>query len=218
MELIYCAILIFSFILMVFVLDLLQRYDIAQGEVTRKIGHFILGGILITMPFLFNDMVFPIVTCSIISFIIYTSSRMNKLACADCVERVTYGTFLFPIGVLATYILAQIFDKFDLFFPSIIILTISDIVAALVGKIALNLRDSWLYNLDNVLFVKFHKSISGSLAFLVSTMIILLCFIDNIFYILFIGIMITIIEFISTKGLDNITIPIGTFILLNLIF
>lgn len=214
MEIIYCTILILSFILMVISLEYIQVKGIANGEFTRKLGHLILGIILIIMPFLFDQIIYACIVCIIISLIIIICSRNNKLSCADNVDRITYGTFLFPIGVLLTYIIAYIQHNFVFYYPAITILIVSDIVASFVGKIALSSEKYYLYKINRKCFDIFHKTLSGSLSFLICTIIILLCygFID--LPILVTAIIITSIEFVSSRGVDNVTIPLITYILL----
>lgn len=214
MEIIYCIILILLFILMVLSLEYLQVKGIANGEITRKLGHLILGIILIIMPILFEQIYYACIVCVIISLIIFICSKNNRLSCADNVERITYGTFLFPIGVLLTYIISYTQHDFTHFYPAITVLIVSDIVASFVGKMALSSERCFLYSIDSKCFDIFHKTLSGSMSFLICTIIILLCFGFIGTSMVLAAIIITLIEFISTKGTDNVTIPIITYILL----
>lgn len=217
MNLIYSLTLISAFLLMVFTLNLLQKYNLAEGETTRKIGHVVLGAILIVMPNLFCDLFFPVFTTLSITFIIYIASKNNRLACADNVDRHTYGTILFPIGVLITYLFAYLFHRFDLFYISVLILSLSDLAAALMGKLSLKIQCSPFYNINVNCYYKFKKTLSGSIVFMAVTILILTCFRCSILAIIFVSILITILEFIAQKGMDNIYIPVISFMLLYII-
>lgn len=217
MELLYLLTLLSLFILMVICLEFLQKKKIAQGETTRKMGHLILGCILIMQPCIFSNIAFPIILSLIISIIIYISSIKNKLSCADNVTRKTHGTYLYPIGILITLLFSYIINRVDLFYQASLILIISDIASAIIGKYSMNKKLKYGHKINNKIFTLFHKTIYGSIAFFVFTAIILTLFYsDNIVLILSVSLLVTIVEFVSTKGFDNLTIPISALAFLYL--
>lgn len=194
---------------MVLFLDYLQKKKIVQGEVTRKMGHFILGCILIVQPSVFTNMTFPTILCLTISTIIYLSSKKNKLACADNVERKSHGTYLYPIGVLLTLLTAYALENIYLFYPSIIILMISDIASAFIGSYCMKIKYKYGYKINRKVLNVFNKTIYGSIAFFISTFIILVIYYKlNIIPVILVSLLTTAAEFFSTKGYDNFTIPI----------
>lgn len=218
MELLYLFTLLLLFILMVICLEFIQKKKNVQGETTRKMGHFILGCILIMQPYVFSHIVFPIILSIIISIIIYIFSITNNLSCADNVTRKTHGTYLYPIGLLITLLFSYKINRIDLFYQASLILIISDIASAIIGKYSINNKLKYGYKINNKIFALFHKTLYGSLTFFVFTAIILTVFyIDNIALVLSVSLLVTIVEFISTKGLDNLTIPISASVFLYLL-
>ncbi len=211
MQIVYSCLIIILFGIMVLSLQFLQQKNIADGEVTRKIGHFILGVIFLPIPIVFKDVAYPITTCLIISIIIYLMSKKNRLQCADNIKRASHGTYFFPIGVACTIFISNSLDKTYLFYPSILVLTISDIAAAFIGQKLLTINVEILDHWNKSLILRFSKSLYGSIAFLFATFLILeLYFTDaTIIDIIVASVITTFVEFVSRKGSDNITIPLS---------
>ena len=109
------------------------------------------------------------------------------------------GAFWCFLGILIT---VQIFPK-EIAIPSILILSLSDSFAALIGI---------KYGKIKILT----KTLEGCIAFLVITIIIITIFSDlNYFYIIPISILLTLIELISNRFYnDNIIIPLASGLLL----
>ena len=213
MQIIFFFVLLSCFLSMVVFLEYLQKRNIAKGEITRKMGHFILGCIFMLLPLVFQNTLYSIILCVSISLIIYISSRNNKLPCADNVARKTHGTYLYPIGVLITLLISSYYNRIDLFYPSIIILMFSDIFAAFIGSYCLK-KHFLFYRINSVLMDRFNKTLYGSCAFFLCTFFILILFfsLDNITALFIIALLITLVEFFSSKGYDNLTIPISSII------
>ena len=114
------------------------------------------------------------------------------------------GATYYLLGCLIT---VYFFTDTSIIISSLLIMSISDSFAALIG---VRYGITKIYN---------NKSLEGSFAFLVSTFIILLIFFDiNIFLLLFISVIITLVELFSFYRLnDNLTIPISAALLLQYI-
>jgi dolichol kinase len=98
---------------------------------------------------------------------------------------------------------------FTFFIFGMLVLTISDAVAALVGKLWAKKK-----------ILSSEKTYLGSFAFLISTIILLLVIIgfNNLNLIILISIILTLLEFILIYGIDNIFLPIVASYLLYFIF
>ena len=108
--------------------------------------------------------------------------------------------------LLGCLIVVYFFDDLDIIMASLLIMSISDSFAALVG---VKFGKTKIYG---------NKSLEGSFAFFISTIIILYIFINNLtsFEFLIISILITFVELLSFYRInDNLTIPVFSAILLK---
>ena len=113
-------------------------------------------------------------------------------------ERKTYGEVLYPIGILFALLISNGDPR--IMVPSILVLTIADPAAELVGR----------------RYSKSRKTIMGSLAFFLCTLCILLTTLIvtqqfsgiNLLSILVITFLATLGEWVSSYGTDNVTIPL----------
>lgn len=205
------------FLLLFLITELLHRKLKVHAEITRKIVHVTTGIITLLFPFMIGNHWFVLLLCSAFLFILITSLKWNLLPSINGVQRSTVGSILFPITVYFCYLLAEKAGNFTLYFIPILILAISDPLAAFVGK-----RWPW----KKFESFKQTKTISGSLAFLISATIISLVLFNFFFETSIIrGIIPAIIvafsaafaEGISHGGYDNISIP-GSVVIVLLIF
>ena len=214
-------VLLVLFIGMVLFLNLLDKKKIAGGEITRKMGHLILGGILLLLP-CFEMILYPILLCFTIAGIIFLSSKSSKLPCADSVQRKTHGTYLYPIGILLCFCISKLLVVENLFYISILILIFSDVFSAMVGQISVKKQWTFLFNGTNKkIYRVFNKTIYGSMAFLFSTLIILFLYFGHdisIMNIVVLSMLITLSEMVSTRGFDNVVIPVVSILLLYAVY
>ena len=199
----------------------LQKQRILNDEGARKFIHIgVSNWYLIAMLF-FDDVWFAIIPP--ITFIIlnYISYKQNLFKAMERNGRGNLGTVYFPISLLiVTYIsfnntLGFQDPKAMQYFGAlaILILGYGDGFAAVFGKA---LGKKKLYQ---------DKSWIGSMAmfgfsFVVAlTLLIIFSGASQVFFIaLFIAVIATLIELFSPRGLDNLTVPLGVFILYYLIF
>jgi len=113
----------------------------------------------------------------------------------------TGATYLF-IGITITIFL---FSK-NIAIVSIFILTLSDTIAAIVGK---KIGRNKIGN----------KSVEGSIAFFLTTIIIIWSVLElNIYYMLFVSVLITFVEAVPIRINDNLTIPVFSGLLLTILY
>ncbi len=108
--------------------------------------------------------------------------------------------------LLGCLIVVYFFDDLDIIMASLLIMSISDSFAALVG---VKFGKTKIYG---------RKSLEGSFAFFISTIIILYIFINNLtsFEFVIISLLITFVELLSFYKInDNLTIPVFSAILLK---
>ena len=119
----------------------------------------------------------------------------------EVTKDLTGASYLF-MGITITIFL---FSK-NVAIVSILILTISDTVAAIAGK---------KFGRNKI----GNKSVEGSIAFFISTIIIIGSLLKlNIFYVIFVSILITFVEAVPIRINDNLTIPVFSGLLLTILY
>ncbi len=215
------AILAIAFLIVFGAGEMILKFFKVKAEVTRKTVHMSSGLLTMLFPVMLNNQWLVMLLCGSFFLILIISKMMGYLNAIHGVERVTYGSMLFPVAVYICYLVADKMHNWLYFFAPIQIMAISDMLAAIVGQ---------KYKYKPYKIFKYTKTISGSLAFFISAFLIIVLFMllltsgTPLIIIctgLIVSFLVTIIEAISHKGIDNFTIPMGTLILLyaaNIIF
>ncbi len=208
------AALVFCFL----VVRLLEVLASPHPEVLRKLMHVLTGLVAASFPWLF-DQAWPVLllaACSIVALILVRSgvSVIGSLrGVLHGVQRSSWGELLFPIAVALVFVLAQ--GEPLLYSVAILILTLADAVAALIGVYYGQLRFSTLEG---------GKSIEGSLAFFIVAFLCvhipLLLYTDvgrleSLLIGLLMGVIAMMFEAVAWRGLDNLFIPVVSFALLQ---
>jgi len=197
---------IFIFSIFYALLELLKRRSGIKREYTRKIAHIASAILIISLYFFINKMEFIIIT-SIFTIFFAISYSKKFLDSIHMQNYTTFGEIFYPFSLvlLGTFY----FDKPFIIISAIAIMGFADGI-------------SGIYNLQ---YKK--RSFSGSLIFfLISNIVLLLTYTILIkspaplatFKIVFVSIIISIIEYVSHIGTDNLTVPISSAILLSLMF
>jgi phytol kinase len=188
-------------------------------ELTRKLVHVGMGMAVLTLPWIFPA-AWPVVLLGGISAIFLTLMKfVPRLrdgigTILNSVHRPSLGEICFPISVAGLTLFAR-GDKLLYVIP-ILILTLADTIAALVGIVYGKVR----YITSDGL-----KSAEGSIAFFsiafLSVHVPLLLFtsvgrLQSLLIAALIGILSMLIEAICAIGLDNLLIPVGAFAFLRL--
>lgn len=200
---------------------LISRYS-QDNEQLRKLVHVMHGTGVAALALLVPlNVVVGIEVMVLISMLIarYLFSNFGKIAWIKYfgkvynVGRVSYGEFFFPISAIALTFLAESKGEFA---ASILILGVSDALAALVGK---------KFGKGNTYLVFGQKkSLAGSVAFFVSTLLIIWGFCifadvsmtgTSLSLILLTTLIVTVSENLGVYGSDNLLIPLVAVMLLN---
>lgn len=185
-----------------------------NAEHTRKYIHISTGIITLFFPIYIINQWLVYLLCFSFLIILILSKRFDLLKSINNVKRTTHGSILYPISVSISYFVFSQFQKLEFFYLPILILAISDPLAANIGR-------KW--ENKNPKCIKFsvfnnHKTFAGSLAFLLSSAIIssivLYAFninVDLIFFTIIASTSITstFAEAVSNKGFDNLFIPLS---------
>src|SRR5579872_778706 len=190
----------------------------ASPEAVRKLVHIGMGLVALSFPWLFRSAV-PVFVLAAAAIVLLGSLRRFAVLrrhlgdVLDGVERVSYGELYFPAGIALLFWISG--GDPLLYCIPLLILTLADAVAALVGM---------RYGKARYATVDGSKSVEGSLAFFgmafLSTLIPLQLFSDvgraqTLLIALIMGVLIMLLEAIAWRGLDNLTIPVIGMLLLN---
>lgn len=187
-----------------------------EKEITRKYIHIMLSNIwFISMHFFTNFLVAALLPMAfiIINAISYKYNIIKIMEREDKSEG--YGTIYYAISLTILSLVTFYIDNPIIALPGILIMGYGDGLAAVVGK---NIKSKEYKVMGG------KKTIAGSMAmFIVSFLVTLTTFIyigmsGVLLKSLIIALISTVIEAISIKGLDNITVPLLiTLIVANMI-
>jgi phytol kinase len=219
------AIILGAFLLLWIALALFRKLRNPNPEILRKLMHVGMGLVTLLLPALF-DRAWPVVLLASICALALAAAKFWPPlgAVIGGVDRASRGDLYFPISVAILFIAANhtttplLHGRAILFCIPILILTFADAIAALVGI---------SYGAHRYTGIESQKSAEGSLAFFtvafLSTHIPLLLLTDDrqmvrekvLLISLTIGFLVMLLEGIAWRGLDNLLVPLGAFILLN---
>ncbi len=196
----------------------LQRRFSLHPELTRKMVHVGMGLVTLSFPYLFHE-TWPVLILALSSVVLLISVRAYAPVQREFgsvlggVGRASLGEIYFPVAVLTVFWLAD-GDKV-LFLVPVLVLALADATGALIGV---------RYGLARYETDEGWKSWEGSLSFFVvaflSTHIPVLLMTntgraESVLIGLSLALVIMLMEAISWRGLDNLFIPLTTFVLLK---
>jgi phytol kinase len=204
-------------VILLLLLGLCKRFAMSS-ELLRKLAHLGTGLLAMSFPWIFSSLQPVLLVCGFalmllgaVSFIPAVRSRLG--ASLYSVGRSSHGEFYFPIAVPILFWLAR-GDKLLYFIP-LLVLTLADAVAAILGSIYVKLPYEGIGG---------SKSVEGSVAFFtvaffaVHVPLLLssqLSRPQSLLAALDIALVVTLLEAVSWRGLDNLVIPLGVLLLLH---
>jgi len=213
------AIVLACALAMLLLLRLYRKWRGTDGEWTRKLAHIGTGLLSISLPWVFSASVPVFIICGAsialllaIRYLPIVRSRLSGVL--DDVDRESWGEIYFPLSVALLYHFAR--GSKLLYAVPLVVLSLADTVAALTGT---------EYGKHGYTATGATKSMEGSVAFFCvaffSINVALVVFsdagrIETLLICLNIALIVMLLEAIAWRGLDNIFIPLGVFILLRL--
>lgn len=184
----------------------------APAEWTRKFVHVTIGIIVSSFHWIFASNLGVILLAVGMLGFMGVSRKLNWFPAIHGVQRRSYGDLYYILSTVFLFAISH--SQPVLYFISMLTLTVSDALAALVGTSYQRLK----YSVEH-----HYKSFEGSIIFFLSTFLIveipllLLTDTDRLHCILValqIAILATCLEAVCVNGLDNLLVPIGTYYLL----
>jgi phytol kinase len=190
--------------------EILRGIGACSQEATRKFVHLTGGIVSLCFAYVFKSHWTILGLCvSFVSLMVITR-KLGLLQSVHGIKRRSSGDLLHPIAIYLTFCITSYFEKPDFYLISIMVLSVSDALAAIIGV-------SYGFKVYSV--EEDRKSLEGSFVFLLSTFLIvhlgllLLTHVGRmecVLAALLISVVVTCFEAISLGGADNIIIPIGT--------
>ena len=184
-------------------------------EISRKYVHIMLCNIWIIYLLFIDSLLVGCILPAIFVVINTLSYKFKLIKSMEREENDGFGTIYYAISILITVIFSYWFDNPELGAIGILSMGYGDGLAAVIGK---NIK-SPKYKIGNTT-----KSLAGSTTMFIVTFIIsaIVLYIVGAEYFILKGIVMavvaTILEAISIKGLDNITVPSVLMILSYILF
>ena len=181
-----------------------------SAENSRKSVHILMGLTVLIFPYIFHEpwSVWLLAMLSLSLFYAlrhYKRVRENLGDALYRIERKSYGEIYYTLAIALSFTLAP---NQESYMAAILTLTFSDALASLVGV---------RYGHYLVSLMGNKKSLEGSSAFFFTTLLILFFITQDIPLALTLALLLTLIELLSVKGIDNILIPLATLGLLTLL-
>lgn len=218
-DVVVMLVILLAALVMLLTLRLWHEHAKVKGEWTRKLAHIGTGAMAISFPWIFSGRLPVFIVCGasialLLAMRYIPFIRAHLSGALDDVARKSWGELYFPFSVALLFQFAH-GDKILYAIP-LLVLTIADTVAALTGA---------EYGKHGFATTEANKSIEGSVAFFCaaffSVNVVLVVFsnvgrVETLLISLDIGVIVMLLEAIAWRGLDNIFIPFGVFILLRL--
>jgi phytol kinase len=201
-----------ALLVVILVAEILQRRNYICGELSRKFIHIGNGLILALSTFILSVDQLKVVCGLLFIGILLVETKVNLIHSVDTVKRKSIGTYLYPLGIGLSLIF---FESKVIFFVSVLVLSLADGLAALIGA-------KW--GKKRYKIFGGNKSYLGSLVFFIITLTIFFTYVfmaEKYFNVsinslgLLASILISINEAVFAYGLDNLTIPLMTSLIVN---
>ncbi len=214
-----CGGLVAIFFLILLTGEVLRRKKIIQGEAARKFVHATTGTWAAMWP-AFIDLRSIALLALLMSFGAILFRNLKLFPSVYSIRRLSIGEVLIGFGLAAAALLAK---SGAVFASSLLVIAWSDSLAALVG-VSLGKKNSF-----KILGTK--KSLAGSLAFFLSTIVVIMTFLYyrlgsdmyrdpmqllvSLLVASMVSFCLTIVELTGIYGIDNLTIPLFAVLVLN---
>ena len=184
-----------------------------KGEITRKFAHFTATVGVVPFPYIFSSHWYVLILAIIFSIAFLVTQHSKQLESIHDIERKSVGSYLLPLSIYITFLMANLLDNKFLYILPMLILGICDPLAAIVGM-GMKKNNHQI----KIFGIALGKSVFGSGAFLISSFLISLIalFINRgVFDLktfrlaLAVAVISMLAEMFSWRGSDNLTIPLS---------
>ena len=210
------AVLISSAYLAVLIgLEAWHRTGRPPVEWTRELAHVSAGLVCVSFACVFPSHGYVLGMVVAFMVLMIVTRRAGLLPSIHGVDRPSKGSIYFPLAVYLLFVLSSAYDRPQFYVISLLILTIADTLAALIGKAYGRI----LYRVEAIE----KKSLEGSAIFFLTTFVIVLLGLlllddagrlESILCAVLVALLVSAFESISPGGSDNLFIPLGAWLVL----
>jgi len=186
--------------------ELLYRFAKINVEYTRKLVHIGTGLLTMLFPIMFSHYIWVVGICASFFILLSFSLKFGFLPSINAIERESYGSLSYPIIVILAFVFyyfkkSGLSQDYFYFYIPVLTMALADPTAAFFGK---------KVPVGKYTIGKEQKTLAGSSAFFIVAGLVtfLLLPTNNLLFLLLIPFAATLAEAFSTKGMDNLTIPI----------
>jgi len=205
----YAILFLGIFLLLVGMAHALYKLFGISTENSRKFLHVSGGFLSLCSPLFFTNHLWVLLLCSLAFVLLLITYFKHWLPSIHQTQRKSIGSVIYPVSVYFCFLVAAQKNNFLLFYLPISLLTVSDTIAEIVGK-------KWGVNSRKIMYSQ--KTFAGSISFAISALVIStgwgllsnLAFLQIISVSVIITVIATVAEMVSTRGWDNITVPLIT--------
>lgn len=197
--------------------EIWRRKGSPEVESTRKMVHFGGGMVALSFPYIFQSH-WPILIMAVMfTLFLIAVRRSSLLQSVQKVNRSSIGEIVYPIAIYLTFLLDSLDGRFQYYTIAVLVLAVADAAAGIIGS-------GWghvEYRVNGD-----RKSVEGSAAFFVITFIIMvaalgvageMAIVEILAVALLASLVLTVLEAVSPRGFDNLTLPVGTWCVLGFI-
>ena len=180
---------------------------------TRKFAHMTATLSTTPFPFLFNDHWYVLFLAGVFFVLLFMSRNTRHLKSIHDIDRFSVGSYMLPLSIYLTFLISfRIGDPF-LFILPMLVLAISDPLAGIFG-VSITIGNSKIRIFSRTL----EKTYAGSLTFFISSLLISMIAIsirnwylgiETFFLAGAVALVGTIVEMLSPKGSDNLSVPLS---------
>jgi len=190
-----------------------RRLGHPEAEWTRKFVHLAGGIVCLLFPFMIRSPWVVLAMALGLTGVFALAARTGALRSLHAIKRPSRGVEYYPLAVWLVFLLTV--DRPWLYVSAVLVLAVGDAFAALVGS---------RYGVIRYEVEEDHKSLEGSLVFLVITFLAIhlpmLLMTDlpratSVLAALLVAILVTGFEAISLQGADNLFVPLAVVLLLG---
>jgi phytol kinase len=215
-QLFYALLFLLFFLLFIYISHVLYKKYKLPVDHSRKFLHISGGLLALFFPLFLHSHWWVLLLCTLALLLLLVTFLIKELPAIHRTERTSIGSIIFPIPVYICFLSAEKFENNLLFFLPISLLTIADPAAEWGGK-------KWGHKTKS--FFGNQKTGAGTLSFAITALLLSVLWTalfhlpvaKELLLIFSITLISTAAEFISLKGIDNITVPLfslGTLLIL----
>lgn len=203
-------------LLLISITELLYRRLKLSADVSRKFLHVSGGLFCLLLPMFFSSHWWVLTLASLSFLLLLITYYNNMLHSIHKTKRYSIGSIIFPIPVYFCFLIADQVDNDLFFYLPISLLTISDTAAETAGK-------RWGYL--SMQFFKGQKTLAGAIAFFLTAMLVSIAWLyffnyptqQIAIFTIILSLSASLMELVTLKGWDNLTVPMISVLILWLL-